>query len=273
MIRAGFYQFKPVFGEVRRNVESVLKRLNRLDRGEADLIVLPELFNSGYQFISRWEVAELSEEIPGGFTTRRLCEIAKDKKLWLVAGIPERAGKAFYNSSVLIGPKGYVATYRKTHLFYEEKLMFKPGANRFRSYDIGKARVGMMVCFDWYFPEVARALALAGAEIICHPANLVLPHCPDAMVTRCLENRVFAITANRIGSEQRGGKKRLTYIGQSEIVDPKGRILFRAPRNQEVLKIMEINPREARHKTLNRYNNLFRDRRVELYTTHRKAPA
>ena len=265
MIRAGVYQFKPVFGEIRRNVGTVLKRLNRLDRGEADLIVLPELFNSGYQFISRREVAELSEEIPRGFTTRHLCEIAKDKKLWLVAGVPERAGKAFYNSAVLVGPKGYVATYRKTHLFYEEKLWFKPGANRFRSYDIGKARIGMMVCFDWYFPEVARSLALAGAEIICHPANLVLPHCPDAMVTRCLENRVFAITANRIGSEQRGGKKRLTYIGQSQIVDPTGRILFRAPRNQEALKIVEINPREARHKTLNRYNNLFRDRRVELY--------
>jgi len=262
MIRAGFYQFKPVFGEVQKNVETVLRRL---DKAEADLIVLPELFNSGYQFISRREVEELSEEVPGGFTTRRLSEMAKDKKLWLVAGIPERVGSAFYNSAVLIGPKGYVATYRKTHLFYEEKRWFKPGANRFRSYDIGKARIGMMVCFDWFFPEAARSLALAGAEIICHPSNLVLPYGPDAMVTRCLENHVFAITANRIGSEQRGGKKRLTYIGQSEVVDPTGRILFRAPRNQEVLKIVEINPKEARQKRLNRYNNLFEDRRMELY--------
>lgn len=265
MIRVGFYQFKPVFGEISRNVEMVLKRLNKIDREEADLIVLPELFNSGYQFVSRREVSELSEVIPGGFTTRRLCEIAREKKLWLVAGIPERAGKVAYNSSVLIGPGGYEATYRKTHLFYEEKLWFKPGANRYRSHDIGKARIGMMICFDWLFPEVARSLALAGAEIICHPANLVLPYCPDAMVTRCIENRVFAITANRIGSEERGGRERLTYIGQSEIVDPQGRILFRAPRNQEALKILEINPREARHKTLNRYNNLFRDRRTDLY--------
>ena len=269
MIRAGFYQFRPVFGEVRKNVESVLLRLNRIDRGEADLIVLPELFNSGYQFISRREVAELSEEVPEGFTTRRLSEFAKDKKIWMVAGLPERAGRVFYNSAVLIGPKGYVATYRKLHLFYEEKLWFKPGMNRFRSYDIVKARIGIMVCFDWFFPEAARSLALAGAEIICHPANLVLPYCPEAMVTRCLENRVFAITANRIGSERRGGKKRLTYIGQSEIVDPKGRILFRAPRNQETLKILEINPREARHKSLNRYNNLLLDRRTDLYNNVR----
>jgi predicted amidohydrolase len=108
---------------------------------------------------------------------------------------------------------------------------------------------------------------LAGAEIICHPANLVLPYCPDAMVTRCLENGVFAITANRIGSELRGGKKRLTYIGQSEVVDPNGRILFRAPRNKETLKMVEINPREARHKTLNRFNHLFLDRRTDVYRT------
>jgi len=265
MIRAGFYQFGPVFGEIRRNVESVLRRLDRIARGEADLIVLPELFNAGYQFISRREVAALSEEVPEGFTTRRLGEFAKDKKLWIVAGLPERAGKSFYNSAVLVGPTGYVATYRKVHLFYEEKLWFKPGMNRFRWYDIGKARIGIMVCFDWFFPETARSLALAGAEIICHPANLVLPYCPDAMVTRCLENGVFAITANRIGSERRGNKKRLTYIGQSEVVDPKGRILFRAPRNKERLKIVEINPREARHKALNRFNHLFLDRRTDLY--------
>jgi len=271
MIRAGFYQFRPEFGEIRRNVESVLRRLDRIDRGEADLIVLPELFNTGYQFISRREVAALSEEVPDGYTTRFLGEFAKDKKLWLVAGLPERAGKSLYNSAVLIGPKGYVATYRKVHLFYEEKLWFKAGLNRFRSYDIGKARIGIMVCFDWLFPEAARSLALAGAEILCHPANLVLPYGPDAMITRCLENGVFAITANRIGSEQRGGKKRLTYIGRSEVVDPKGRILFRAPRNKETLKMVEINPREARHKTLNRYNNLFRDRRVELYNAGRKS--
>src|SRR5207253_5521489 len=72
----------------------------------------------------------------------------------------------------------------------------------------------MMVCFDWFFPESVRTLALAGAEIIAHPSNLVLPYCPDAMVIRCLENRVFAVTANRIGAEKRGRKPPLTYIGQ-----------------------------------------------------------
>ena len=208
-MRVGFLQTAPVFGDVNRNLDKVIKRLKRV---EADLIVLPELFATGYQFTSMREVADLSEDVPSGQTTRKLAGLARDKKLWLVAGIPERSGKTYYNSAVLIGPRGHKATYRKVHLFYEEKRWFKPGRQVVRSYHIGKARVGMMVCFDWYFPESARALAVAGADIICHPSNLVLPHCPDAMITRCLENRVFAITANRIGSEKRGGKKRQTDI-------------------------------------------------------------
>lgn len=270
MIKAGFFQFRPVFGKIRKNVDLVLDRLDRLGRGEADLFVLPELFNSGYQFVSNREVRDLAEEVPGGFTTRSLAALARDRGMWLVAGLAERAGKSIYNSAVLVGPGGYIGTYRKTHLFNEEKRWFRPGMNAFRSYEIGnretgKVRVGMMVCFDWYFPEVARALALAGTEVICHPANLVLPHCPEAMVTRCLENRVFAVTANRIGSEKRGGKKRLTYIGQSQVVDPKGDVLLRAPRNLERLQIIEIDPRTARSKKLNPYNDLFRDRRTQLY--------
>ncbi|HEY4484784.1 MAG TPA: nitrilase-related carbon-nitrogen hydrolase [Nitrospiria bacterium] len=261
-MRAGFYQFKPEFGEVRKNVEAVVRKLNRV---EADLIVLPELFTSGYQFVSKRETAELAEEIPRGDTTRRLIALAKDKKMWLVAGLPEREGRLLYNSAVLVGPRGYAATYRKVHLFYEEKRWFEAGREGFRSYDIGRARIGMMICFDWIYPEAARSLALAGADIICHPSNLVLPYCPEAMVTRCLENHVFAITANRIGTERRGGRKPLTFIGQSEIVDTRGRILCRAPGDREALTIQEINPREARNKAINRYNDLFLDRHKEIY--------
>ena len=127
------------------------------------------------------------------------------------------------------------------------------------------AKVGLMICFDWYYPESARTLALKGAEIICHPSNLVLPHCPDAMVTRCLENRVFAITANRIGTEARGGKPPLTFIGNSEVVAPRGKILQRAPRDREEVAVVEIDPAEAADKVLNPYNDLLRDRRIELY--------
>jgi predicted amidohydrolase len=134
-------------------------------------------------------------------------------------------------------------------------------------YDIGPARVGLMVCFDWYYPESARTLALKGADIIAHPSNLVLPDCPDSMVTRCLENRVFAVTCNRIGSEERGGKKKLTYIGNSEVVTPKGEILQRAKPDQEELSIIEIDPLQARDKKLNPYNDLLAGRRPDLYSS------
>jgi predicted amidohydrolase len=87
------------------------------------------------------------------------------------------------------------------------------------------------------------------------------------MVTRCLENRVFAVTANRIGSEERGGRERLTYIGQSEVVTPRGQILHRGSVDREELTVVEIDPLEARDKALNRYNDLLRDRKTEYYET------
>jgi len=183
----------------------------------------------------------------------------------LVAGLPERHANRCYNSAVLVGPSGFLGLYRKAHLFYEETLFFTPGDTGFRVWDIGSANIGIMVCFDWFYPEAARTLAVKGADILCHPSNLVLPHCPDAMVTRCLENHVFSVTANRIGFEARGGKDRLTYIGRSEIVTPQGRVLHRAPSDQEELTILDIDPTEARNKSLTPYNDLLRDRQPHLY--------
>ncbi|MDR4479814.1 MAG: nitrilase-related carbon-nitrogen hydrolase [Nitrospira sp.] len=261
-MRVGYLQFDPVFGEVARNLDLVEARL---EQAEADLLVLPELCATGYQFVSREEVFRLAEPVPDGETTKRLVDLAARRRMTIVAGLPERAGAHCFNSAVVVGPKGVLGCYRKTHLFFEETLWFTPGDSGFHVWDIGLAKVGVMVCFDWYYPEAARTLALQGADIIAHPSNLVLPHCPDSMVTRCLENRVFSVTANRIGSEARGGKDPLTYIGMSEVVGPRGRILHRAPRESEELTIVEIDPAEARVKALNPYNDLLRDRRPALY--------
>jgi predicted amidohydrolase len=247
---------------VARNLEKAAKKLSSV---RCDLMVLPELFASGYQFVSKEEVGALAESVPDGPTTRRLCEVARERSMHIVAGLPERDGNRYYNSAVVVGPKGLIGCYRKTHLFFEETRFFTPGDSGFQVWNIGPAVIGAMVCFDWFYPESARALALKGADIICHPSNLVLPHCPDAMVTRSLENRVFSITANRTGSERRGGKKRLTFIGRSEVVNPRGRILQRAPQDREKLAIVEIDPKEARDKSLNPYNDLLRDRRPALY--------
>lgn len=261
-MRVGFFQFEPMFGEVAGNLDAVASKLEQAD---ADLIVLPELFASGYQFVSQEEVQRLAEPVPDGPTVRRLAEVAQRRRMHIVAGLPEQAGSRYYNSAIVVGPSGFLGCYRKTHLFFEETLFFTPGDSGFQVWDIGPAKIGVMICFDWYYPEAARSLAMQGADIICHPSNLVLPNCPDSMPVRCLENRVFAITCNRIGSEARGGKSRLTYIGHSEIVTPKGVIQYRAPRDQEDLAVIDIDPAEARDKSLNPYNDLLRDRRAALY--------
>ncbi len=261
-MRVGFYQYDPQFGAVGKNLDQLTARLEEAD---ADLMVLPELCASGYQFISQEEVQQLAEPVPDGPTTRRLLEMAKRRRMHIVAGLPEKDGARCYNSAVVVGPSGFVGCYRKTHLFFEETLWFTPGDSGFQVWDIGEATIGVMICFDWYYPEAARSLAVQGADIICHPSNLVLPNCPDSMPVRCLENRVFAVTCNRIGSEERGEKEPLTYIGNSEIVTPRGIILHRAPRDTAELTILDIDPREARSKQLNRYNDLLRDRRTGLY--------
>src|SRR5579884_760882 len=235
-MKVGFYQFNPTFGEIKHNLDTVAARL---DTVTSDLVVLPELFATGYQFSSVEEVRALAEPIPHGPTTQRLLDIARDRQVFLVAGLVEHDRGCMYNSAVVVGPRGVIGWYRKAHLFFEETLWFTPGDTGFRVWDIGSARIGVMICFDWFYPEAARTLALAGAEIICHPSNLVLPYCPDAMVTRCLENRVFAVTANRIGFEERGNKPRLNFIGSSEIVTPRGRILARAPRDEEAVTVVE----------------------------------
>jgi predicted amidohydrolase len=259
---AGLLQFDPAFGDIKGNVAKVLQTISNK---QADLVVLPELFNTGYQFISKDEAVGLSEEVPSGFTTRNLIELSKAKSLHIVAGIAERDGDSVYNSAVLTGPDGYIGVYRKTHLFYEEKLWFTPGDTGFRVWETHIGKIGIMICFDWFFPESARTLALRGADIIAHPANLVLPYCPDAMPTRCLENRVYAVTANRTGREERGGKKGLEFIGTSGIVSPKGKVLYRAARDSEEFGIAEIDIAAARDKNLNSFNNLFEDRRKEYY--------
>lgn len=248
-MKVGFFQMEPELLNVEANVDKALKALYSID---ADLIVLPELFNSGYAFKTKKEVEKTAEPIPG-YTTEKLAEVAADKDMAVVAGICEKKNDVFYNSAVYIRKK-CTGVYRKVHLFLDEKKFFYPG-NRFSVFD----SIGIMVCFDYFFPEAARTLLLKGARLIAHPANLILPYCPDAMVLRSLENRVFSVTCNRIG-EERG----LTFIGQSQITDSKGNVLYRAGKKEEVA-IRTINLEEADNKMVTRRNNVLEDRRPHAY--------
>lgn len=261
-MKVGFYQSHPLFGKVKENLEQAVQEISRV---KADLIVLPELFNTGYRFVSREEVSELAEEIPSGKTCRAMFGLARDLGMIMVFGLAEKEGKCLYNSAAVIGPGGFIGKYRKIHLFAEEKLFFDPGDEGFTVFDVGQAVLGVMICFDWLFPESARVLAVLGADIICHPANLVLPYCQKAMVTRSLENGVFTITANRIGTESRGDYDVLTFTGESQILDNEGRVLAGLGGNDTGIVIADVDPEKARNKSVTKFNERITDRRPEFY--------
>ncbi len=262
-MRTGFFQLDTEFGNKEKNFEKVRSALKDF---EIDLLVLPEFFATGYQFASADEVEQLSESIGKGVTTEFLSDLCRERGMFIVAGLPEKDGSRFYNSAVFAGPEGIVGVYRKTHLFLEENLYFTPGDTGFRVWDTTLGRIGVMICFDWFFPESMRTLALMGAEVVAHPSNLVLPHCPGAMPVRCLENRVYSVTANRIGVEHRKEGEPLRFIGRSLISSPEGNILASAPGDGETLMCADIDPAGARNKKLNAFNDLFRDRRPEKYS-------
>lgn len=260
-MKVGFIQFCPTLGEKERNVKEVLSMLERAD---AELIVLPELFNTGYLFSSKEELTELAEEIPEGETTQELLQAAENKGIHLVAGIAERSADKIFNTAILVHPDRRVSSYRKAHLFNEEKMLFSPGSTSFKVWKIGGAKIGLLICYDWIFPEAARTLSLGGAQIICHPSNLIMPWGRAAMITRAIENRVFIITANRTGLDRKGDRE-VQFIGMSQIVDPEGKILCNADRDEPTVGIVEIDPSKADNKNITEHNNIFQDRRPDLY--------
>ncbi len=259
-MRIGFLQLRPRFGAVRENVR---KAVSLLDKVSDATIVLPELFNTGYLFRNEEELAPLAEPVPGGYTTSEMVKIAKRRRLCLVFGMAQKLKGKYYDTAVCVCPKGKVEAYQKVHLFDREKLFFARGKS-FKVVSAGEARLGLLVCFDWIFPEVSRTLALQGAQILCHPANLILPYGQGAMRTRCIENRVFAVTANRIGGERRGTVS-LTFTGGSQIVGPTGEVLASAGDRTESLRVVEVDIREASNKCVTPNNNIFGDRVPALY--------
>jgi predicted amidohydrolase len=260
-MRVGFVQFRPIWGNKDRNLRAVDALLGEVS---ADLIVLPELFSTGYIFASRRELLALAESVPDGPTCRALADLARDHAVTLIGGVAERAGARCFNTAFLVTPTGQTARYRKVHLFDREKLLFTPGCGGFPVFLVAGVRIGLLVCFDWIFPEAMRTLALDGAQIVCHCANLVLPYCQEAMITRALENGLHVITANRVGTESRAGQ-RLVFTGASQVVDPRGRILVRAPRRQACAEAVTIDPALGLDKWVTPRNHLLRDRRPAQY--------
>ena len=259
-MKIGFIQFAPVLG----NLQSTIRKIDRLSSlcTTADILVLPELCNSGYNFNSYEHAWETSEEIEGSTFVRYLESICARHNLYIVSGFNERDSNSLYNSAILVGPKGYIGKYRKLHLFMKEKDYFKAGNIGLPIFDIGLCKLGVLVCFDWLFPEVWRILALKGVDIICHPSNLIIPGLAQRTIpVHALTNRVYIVTANRIGTEGD-----LLFTGLSTIANPKGDILVQASQSKEEVGITDMDVGLSRDKMITPRNDIFSDRRPEEYS-------
>jgi len=267
-MRVAFVQTSPVLGRVQRNLEEAFALIEKVH--EADLVVLPELFHSGYAVRSRTEADSLAVPSAEPSEPLEMClDAARKFRMSLVAGFLERdeAGK-LYNSAWLVSADGVKAKYRKVHLFDREKDIFEKGTDPSPIVWVSNARVGMQICFDWIFPEPWGLLAWGedgskGAEIIAHPANLVIPDaCPLVIRARALENRIFIITAGRVGADP-GPMGEIVFHGGSQIVAPDGTVLAKAPEDRTACELVTIDPTWADDKFVTPRNHVLKERFAE----------
>jgi predicted amidohydrolase len=263
----GVAQIEPRLGELGRNRELCLARLAEAAAAGCSLLVLPECASSGYVFESVEEALPHAEEIPGLFT-EALEGACRRLGVHCAAGMLERDGEVLHNSAVLVGPEGLVGRYRKTHLPYLGVDRFVRAGDELPVFETPLGRIGIEICYDLRFPELTRTLALKGAEIVVQPTNWPLAARSNANLltrARAHENRIFLLTANRVGRERDA-----EFCGWSQICDVWGNRLVEADASEEGVFFAEIDPAEAREKDIipapGRYEmRLFDHRRPDLY--------
>ncbi len=244
--------------------------IDKINQSNGDLILFPELSTSGYFFQNRKEVLENAISVDDDFFNE-LQIVSGQKNQIISLGFPEveaiNGETKLYNSAILIFPNPKLKyVYRKTHLFYKERFCFDEGNTGFNViYDEAQdINIGLMICYDWRFPEAARALALKGADIILCPSNLVTELWTKVMPARAIENKVFLAVANRIGTETKN-EETLKFNGKSALYDTNGNMLSSFSENSSEEQTFIIDHLESRNKYFNSINNIFIDRRQWAY--------
>ena len=252
------------------NMKLMEKKIEEASRKDANLIVFPELALTGY--LCRDLVYELAEPLPEGPSFQRIAKIAKRENVHVVFGMMERSEKTsavIYNTAVLVGPGGFVGKYRKMHLpthsVFEEKRYFRPGYETpVLNTNLGK--IGMIICYDVYFPELTRILKLKGAQlIICISASPSTRRGFFEVLTmaRAIENTVFLAFTNLVGIEDG-----LQFWGGSRLVAPSGNVIAQAKYDEEDLILAKIN--YADMKRIEAFVPTLRDLRPEFYDEMRR---
>jgi len=279
-IIAAYIQFQPTIADKDANFRTVETLVGKLPE-DVELVVLPELCFTGYNFASKRDLLPLAEYAESGETARFLQKLAAEKNIYIVAGFPELAAGKIYNSAMLASPKGFVGAYRKVHLFDREKLIFEAG-EEFKLFELSSLRknitfkLGILICFDWAFAESWLIMFRKNAEIIAHCANLVLPEkAQRAVPVMAMMHRFAIITANRIGVERRFAVSQnslsafaddtLRFTGNSLIADADGKILSQAPADETYIGSATINLKLIRNKQMTANNNLINDRKPRIY--------
>ncbi|WPP01135.1 nitrilase family protein [Pseudomonas sp. HR96] len=274
-VRVAVVQCDPQVGveHCESNLRHALQLARQAVENGANLIVLPELVTTGYAFANRAEAFAHCESIPTGLSCQMLLDFAHEHGIYLAAGVAERDGMHLYDSAVLVGPHGYLGKYRKAHLWNQEKLWFTPGDLGFPVFDTPIGRIGLLICWDIWFPEVPRILAQQGADIICSLNNWVWTPPPlfDATgkcmasyltITAAHVNNVFIAAANRTGIDR--GER---FLGCSLIAGTSGWPLTEvASAEHEAILYADVDLVAARSAPIwNSLNDLPRDRRADLY--------
>jgi len=218
------------------------------------------LANSVYNFNSKEEALEYSEDLENSKFVNFLIQQAQKLNAGIVAGVNERKGDKLYNSSILVDESGIIGKYRKLHLFLNEPDFFEKGNTGLPIFEFRGYKIAMLICFDWMIPEIWRTIALNGVDLICHPSNLVLPYAQSVIPAYAIVNHIYIATANRVGTE-RG----VTFSGQSIIANPQGKIIGQlSPAKEEVLMV-DVDLELSRNKNITERNHLFKDRRLDVY--------
>ncbi len=258
MLKLAQIQFAPQLGGLQNNLNKVEGLIRKAK--QADFIILPELANSGYNFTDRKHALALASTVERSDFVEMLRESSRKQNQYIVSGFHEKDGNELFNTSLFISPNGELGKYRKIHLFMNEKQIFSKGDLGLPVFQTDDFTMGMLICFDYLFPEVWRIMALKGAEFIAHPSNLVTNKAFKVVPAQAVINRFFIFTTNRIGTE-----RDISFSGRSFVTDPEGGVIAEASPDEEEILTTEFNPSLSHNKMITEKNHVLYDRFPKEY--------